>query len=130
MGFEFKYNDDITTIIIYPYGSLHGVDGKLANVREYISTGDAKYDFTRSIEDKTVELSRDRKWRDGYMTYQQRLLEIQTFSYEEGFELGALDTIFGFYCDGLIDYLTAMSKSKLTQTEFDAKYEEWKANHS
>lgn len=125
-----KLNDDITTIIIYPYGSLDGVDGKLANVIEYISTGDAKDEFTKSIEDRTLELSQDMKWRDGYMTYQQRLLEIQTFSYEDGYADGALGIIFDHFNKGYIDYDTALNDSKLPETEFNTKYAEWKSNNS
>ncbi len=61
-----------------------GIDGKLANVLNYINTGETNDDFTAAIADKTAELSNDRGWRSGYMTYQQRMYEEQMRGFEKG----------------------------------------------
>lgn len=76
--------DDVTSIVLYPGGSYEGVDDKLKNVLEYIRTGEANDDFTRSIKDRTVELSNDAGWRSGYMTFETRLYDENMRGYERG----------------------------------------------
>jgi len=98
-----ELGDDVLTIILWPGGSYEGIDGKLANVLNYINTGETNDDFTAAIADKTAELSNDRGWRSGYMTYQQRMYEEQMRGFERGKAEGIAEGIAEGKAAGIVE---------------------------
>ena len=123
--------DDVTSIVLCPGGSYEGVDDKLKNVLEYIRTGEANDDFTRSIKDKTVELSNDAGWRSGYMTFETRLYDENMRGYErgrsEGIEAGLVtgrtETIIELIKDNIITISDGATRLGISEDELKAMME-------
>ncbi len=123
--------DDVTSIVLYPGGSYEGVDDKLKNVLEYIRTGEANDDFTRSIKDRTVELSNDAGWRSGYMTFETRLYDENMRGYErgrsEGIEAGLVtgrtETIIELIKDDIISISDGATRLGISEDELKAMME-------
>ena len=123
--------DDVTSIVLCPGGSYEGVDDKLKNVLEYIRTGEANDDFTRSIKDRTVELSNDAGWRSGYMTFETRLYDENMRGYErgrsEGIEAGLVtgrtETIIELIKDDIISISDGATRLGISEDELKAMME-------
>ena len=119
--------DDVTSIVLCPGGSYEGVDDKLKNVLEYIRTGEANDDFTRSIKDRTVELSNDAGWRSGYMTFETRLYDENMRGYErgrsEGIETGRAETIIELIKDDIITISDGATRLGISEDELKAMME-------
>ena len=115
--------DDVTSIVLCPGGSYEGVDDKLKNVLEYIRTGEANDDFTRSIKDKTVELSNDAGWRSGYMTFETRLYDENMRGYERGKNEGKTEAIIELIRDGVITASDGATRLGISEDELKAMME-------
>ena len=121
----------MTSIVLCPGGSYEGVDDKLKNVLEYIRTGEANDDFTRSIKDKTMELSNDAGWRSGYMTFETRLYDENMRGYErgrsEGIEAGLVtgrtETIIELIKDDIISISDGATRLGISEDELKAMME-------
>ena len=108
-----------------------GVGDKLKNVLEYIRTGEANDDFTRSIKDRTVELSNDAGWRSGYMTFETRLYDENMRGYErgrsEGIEAGLVtgrtETIIELIKDDIITISDGATRLGISEDELKAMME-------
>lgn len=114
---ELILDDEVLSIILWPGGSYEGIDGKLANVLNYINTGETSDEFTTSIANKTIELSKDDAWRSGYMTYQQRLHE----EHMRGYTKGEADAIFSLVQDGLLEVSVGAERLKVTISDFETQ---------
>lgn len=104
-----------------------GVGDKLKNVLEYIRTGEANDDFTRSIKDRTVELSNDAGWRSGYMIFETRLYDENMRGYErgrsEGIETGRAETIIELIKDDIITISDGATRLGISEDELKAMME-------
>ncbi len=111
--------DDVMSIVLCPGGSYDGVDEELKNVLEYIRTGKANDDFTRSIDERTVELSNDAGWRNGYMTLEARLYDENM----RGYERGKSDTILELIKEGTISFSEGAKKLGISEDKLRAMME-------
>ena len=58
----------------------------MANLIDYISTGEVTDDYTRQLDEEVQELRNDTGKGVSYMTYMQNIMENRAMAYEEGVE--------------------------------------------
>ena len=73
--------DGVTRVFINTEGDRHRISKELANLIDYISTGEVTDDYTRQL-DAEVRALRNDPGRE--LTYMQTILENREMAYEEG----------------------------------------------
>ena len=79
-------DDGVTRVFINTEGDRHRISKELANLIDYISTGEVTDDYTRQLDDEVQELRKDTGKEVSYMTYMQNIMENRAMAYEEGVE--------------------------------------------
>ena len=77
-------DDGVTRVFINTEGDRHRISKELANLIDYISTGEVTDDYTRQLDDEVKVLRNDPGRELCYMTYMQTILENREMAYEEG----------------------------------------------
>ena len=91
-------------------GDRAGVDDKLANVLDYIKTGESNDDYTKELDERVREMNEDDDWRDKHMTFGMKLDQM----FESGEEHGRMLEIMQSVQDG--DYTIQRGAEKLGTT--------------
>ena len=116
-------DDGVTRVFINTEGDRHKISKELANLIDYISTGDVTDDYTRQLDEKVKELRNDTGEEVSYMTYMQTIMENRAMAYEEGLSQGidqakqetALNMLKdGFPAETIIKY-TKLTLEQVTQ---------------
>ena len=81
-------DDGVTRVFINTEGDRHRISKELANLIDYISTGEVTDDYTRQLDDEVQELRNDTGKEVSYMTYMQTIMENREMAYEEGLNNG------------------------------------------
>ena len=85
-GNGFPRDDMLITICmsINTEGDRHRISKELANLIDYISTGEVTDDYTRQLDAEVRALRNDPGRELCYMTYMQTIMENREMAYEEG----------------------------------------------
>ena len=92
--------DGVTRVFINTEGDRHRISKELANLIDYISTGEVTDDYTRQLDDE-VNVLRNDPGRE--LTYMQTILENREMAYEEGTAYGRAQTTKNFVLSMLQD---------------------------
>lgn len=68
-------DDGVTRVFINTEGDRHRISKELANLIDYISTGEVTDDYTRQLDEEVQELRNDTGKGVSYMTYMQTMME-------------------------------------------------------
>ena len=93
-------DDGVTRVFINTEGDRHRISKELANLIDYISTGEVTDDYTRQL-DAEVRALRNDPGRE--LTYMQTILENREMAYEEGTAYGRAQTTKDFVLSMLQD---------------------------
>ena len=93
-------DDGVTRVFINTEGDRHRISKELANLIDYISTGEVTDDYTRQLDDE-VNVLRNDPGRE--LTYMQTILENREMAYEEGTAYGRAQTTKDFVLSMLQD---------------------------
>ncbi len=85
---ELPLKDGTKKMFINSSGDLSEVTPELAAFLRYLKSGEATDEFTSTIDLEVENSIRHEKWRDEYMTFEQRILEEREDAWEEGRESG------------------------------------------
>ena len=96
-------DDGVTRVFINTEGDRHRISKELANLIDYISTGEVTDDYTRQLDDEVNVLRNDPGRELCYMTYMQTILENREMAYEEGTAYGRAQTTKDFVLSMLQD---------------------------
>ena len=105
-----EYDDEMVSIFLNTVGDREGVDDKLANVLDYIKTGESNDDYTKELDERVREMNEDDDWRDKHMTFGMKLDQM----FESGEEHGRMLEIMQSVQDG--DYTIQRGAEKLGTT--------------
>ena len=78
------FSSTLLGIFINTEGDRHKISKELANLIDYISTGEVTYDYTRQLDEEVQELRNDTGKGVSYMTYMQTMMEERAMGFEEG----------------------------------------------
>lgn len=77
-------DDGVTRVFINTEGDRHRISKELANLIDYISTGEVTDDYTRQLDEEVQELRNDTGKGVSYMTYMQTMMEERAMGFDEG----------------------------------------------
>lgn len=77
-------DDGVTRVFINTEGDRHRISKELANLIDYISTGEVTDDYTRQLDEEVRELRNDTGKGVSYMTYMQTMMEELAMGFDEG----------------------------------------------
>lgn len=77
-------DDGVTRVFINTEGDRHKISKELANLIDYISTGEVTDDYTRQLDEEVQELRNDTGKGVSYMTYMQTMMEERAMGFDEG----------------------------------------------
>ena len=77
-------DDGVTRVFINMEGDRHRISKELANLIDYISTGEVTDDYTRQLDEEVQELRNDTGKGVSYMTYMQTMMEERAMGFDEG----------------------------------------------
>ena len=77
-------DDGVTRVFINTEGDRHRISKELANLIDYISTGEVTDDYTRQLDEEGRELRNDTGKGVSYMTYMQTMMEERAMGFDEG----------------------------------------------
>ena len=77
-------DDGVTRVFINTEGDRHKISKELANLIDYISTGEVTDDYTRQLDEEVQELRNDTGKEVSYMTYMQTMMEERAMGFDEG----------------------------------------------
>ena len=77
-------DDGVTRVFINTEGDRHRISKELANLIDYISTGEVTDDYTRQLDEEVRELRNDTGKGVSYMTYMQTMMEERAMGFDEG----------------------------------------------
>ena len=77
-------DDGVTRVFINTEGDRHKISKELANLIDYISTGEVTDDYTRQLDEEVRELRNDTGKGVSYMTYMQTMMEERAMGFDEG----------------------------------------------
>ena len=80
--------DEAITVILNTKGTMKNISPKLQALLSYIDTGKPTDEYTHVLDKAVQEAKRDKKWRSGYMTLQQKYSEMREEGRAEGREEG------------------------------------------
>ena len=106
-------DDGVTRVFINTEGDRHRISKELANLIDYISTGEVTDDYTRQLDDEVQELRKDTGKEVSYMTYMQTIMENREMAYEEGMSQANQETALSMLKDGF-SAETIIKHTKLT----------------
>ena len=86
-------DDGVTRVFINTEGDRHKISKELANLIDYISTGEVTDDYTRQLDEEVQELRNDTGKEVSYMTYMQTIMENRAMAYEEANQETALSML-------------------------------------
>lgn len=81
-------NDEINTVFVNTEGDRHKVSRELANIMEYISTGQAEDEYTRRLDEVVESLRSDDGKERLYMTYHQTIMEHEELARQQALQQG------------------------------------------
>ena len=93
-------DDGVTRVFINTEGDRHRISKELANLIDYISTGEVTDDYTRQLDEEVQELRNDTGKEVSYMTYMQTIMENREMAYEEGISQANQETALNMLKDG------------------------------
>ena len=76
-------DDGVTRVFINTEGDRHRISKELANLIDYISTGEVTDDYTRQLDNEVKVLRNDNGKEREYMTYMQTIMEHRNMGYDE-----------------------------------------------
>ena len=76
--------DGVTRVFINTEGDRHRISKELANLIDYISTGEVTDDYTRQLDAEVRALRNDPGRELCYMTYMQTIMEHEDMAYNRG----------------------------------------------
>ena len=76
-------DDGVTRVFINTEGDRHKISKELANLIDYISTGEVTDDYTRQLDEEVQELRNDTGKGVSYMTYMQTMMEERAMGFDE-----------------------------------------------
>ena len=85
-------DDGVTRVFINTEGDRHKISKELANLIDYISTGEVTDDYTRQLDEEVQELRNDTGKGVSYMTYMQTMMEERAMGFDEGTIYGREET--------------------------------------
>ena len=77
-------DDGVTRVFINTEEDRHKISKELANLIDYISTGEVTDDYTRQLDEEVQELRNDTGKGVSYMTYMQTMMEERAMGFDEG----------------------------------------------
>ena len=81
-------DDGVTRVFINTEGDRHKISKELANLIDYISTGEVTDDYTRQLDEEVQELRNDTEKGVSYMTYMQTIMEHEDIGFNKGYAEG------------------------------------------
>lgn len=115
-------NDEIDTVFVNTEGDRRKVSRELANIMDYIATGQAEDDYTKRLDEVVESLRNDDGKERLYMTYQQTIMEHEALALqkgiEQGIEKGRFNTLVELVREGMLDMRNAAQKSGIPLEAF------------
>ena len=90
---EIRLMDKRKTIFVNIYGDREGLKEDTVNLLEYLRTGEPTDTYTRSLDEKVIEIRNDNEWRENYMTFEMKLDQRYEEGQKAGIELGRTEGI-------------------------------------
>ena len=90
---EIRLMDKRKTIFVNIYGDREGLKEDTVNLLEYLRTGEPTDTYTRSLDEKVIEIRNDNEWRENYMTFEMKLDQRYEEGQKAGIELGRSEGI-------------------------------------
>ncbi len=132
-----EFNDGVHRLFFNTTGDLSNLPQCTQNMLEYIQTGQPTDDITKLLDGEVMEARLHEEWRRDYMltlTYKNDIYEEgHDAGFNEGLDAGiskgTISTIMNLYAHSKIDRTTAIDSLSISEAEFDAAAERYKAEH-